>query len=769
MLKLKENNLQLKISKCLFYAKEFEYLGHIISKDGMKANPKKIEAIRDYPRPAKVKDVQSFLGLCNYFRRYVRNFSKISKPMTVLLKKEQPFIWTYLQQEAFDKLKQALTDEVMLKFPDFNQLFYVTTDASNVAIGAMLSQGDLPNDRPICFFSKTLNEAQKMYSTIQKELLAIVEAVKAFRVYLYGRFFILITDHKALCYLFNMKDCNSRLFRQKLEIMDYNFKILYRPGAQNHVADALSRLEPLSIEEVVEIDEEKECHAVVTRAKRKEEVDTKLREFVVEEKDGTILRKGHFDLLFHLIPVENDILRKRISDKYGIVKFDTDFKKIQNNQYYRLISNQFANKSNTTETHKCIKEILSICQDEHANNIAINIDFDNIRHYLYFKNAFEETFSPYQITTTFYLNKIVELKEREDIEEILKLYHKSLLGGHIGFDKMYKTISRFYKWDNMTNDIKNYVKNCPVCEKTKVFLNTKVPMQISSLGEILFDHTYIDFVGPIQQSSQGNKYIFTATCDLTKYLVAVPTVDCTALTAAQCLLEHIICRYNFPSRLISDNATNFVSQVIKELTQLFHIKKVFTTPYHPQANIVERAHRTLNAYLRAFTTKNRDDWDELLKFATFAYNNAIHSTTGYTPHELAHGFKIKIPSHLTRQKLTYNYDNFADITRNNIAKALELAKENLVARKEQNKKYYDKNTKEYDIDVNDLVLVKSQVKKHKFQDIYDGPYPVINMEDVYVEILRDGRRQKVHKNLIKKASADYETLNFIESNCISLE
>lgn len=194
------------------------------------------------------------MGLCSYFRRYVNNFSNISKPLTALLKKEVPFIWTDAQQNSFEALKKALAEEVILAFPDFNELFYVTTDASNVAMGAVLSQGVLPHDRPIFFFSKTLNEAQRNYSTIHKELLAIVEAIKAFKVYLYGRFFVLITDHRPLCYLFSMKDCGSRLFRQKLELMDYNFKILYRPGALNHVADALSRIEPLSISELMEIE-----------------------------------------------------------------------------------------------------------------------------------------------------------------------------------------------------------------------------------------------------------------------------------------------------------------------------------------------------------------------------------------------------------------------------------------------------------------------------------------------------------------------------------
>lgn len=222
---LEKHKLQLKISKCHFYAKKFEYLGHIISESGIKANPKKIQAIKEYPRPKNMKEIQSFLGLGSYFRRYVRNFSKISKPLSTLLKKEQPFIWTDIQQEAFDSLKTALAEQVILAFPNFSEVFYVTTDASDIAIGAMLSQGELPNDRPIYFFSRTLNDTQKNYSTIQKELLAIVEAIKAFRVYLYGRFFILITNHKPLCYLFNMKDCGSRLFRQKIELLDYNFNI----------------------------------------------------------------------------------------------------------------------------------------------------------------------------------------------------------------------------------------------------------------------------------------------------------------------------------------------------------------------------------------------------------------------------------------------------------------------------------------------------------------------------------------------------------------
>lgn len=127
--------------------------------------------------------------------------------------------------------------------------------------------------------------------------------------------------------------------------------------------------------------------------------------------------------------------------------------------------------------------------------------------------------------------------------------------------------------------------------------------------------------------------------------------QCQRITA-ESLLENVLCKYNFPSRLISDNATNFTSQIITELCRLFTIKKIFTTPYHPQANIVERAHRTLNSYLRAFTGKNKENWHELLKYATFSYNNAVHASTGFTPHELVHGFQLQVPSHLNKKKIT---------------------------------------------------------------------------------------------------------------------
>lgn len=458
------------------------------------------------------------------------------------------------------------------------------------------------------------------------------------------------------------------------------------------------------------------------------------------------MHKNNFDLIFHLIPHENNILRDKLTNKFGTIINTSDrwhsFHKVH---HARTISNQYANVHNIDSTQKCVEEILEITRKSNAKRIAINIDYDNIRHYLHLKETFIDVFTSKNINMTFFLNKIIEIVERDDMNTILELYHNSLLGGHAGRDKLYKTISKFYKWEGMREDIANFVKKCLTCKKTKTTVNTRMPMEISTLGEQLFDNVYIDFVGPIATSAEGHKYIFTAICDLTKFLVAVPTKDCTALTAAECLLEHILCRYSFPARLISDNATSFTSQIIKELCKLCVIKKIFTSPYHPQANMVERAHRTLNSYMRAYTANNRDTWHEILKYATFAYNNAVHTNTGFTPHELAHGFRIKIPTHLNKPKIIYNYDNYADITRNRIADTLQLAKTHLYNKKWENKRYYDKKINEVEFKINDLVLIKNQSKNHKFDDTYEGPFPIVELRDSYVEIMKGTRRTKGYR------------------------
>lgn len=239
--KLSEHNLKLQPDKCEFLRKEVSYLGHIISDKGVQPNPDKIEAILNIKQPKNPKDIKSFLGLVGYYRKIIPNFSKTAKPLTNLLKKEHPFIWSEECEKSFQRLKISLTKEPILQYPNFEQPFVLTTDASNDAIGSVLSQGPIGSDLPISYYSRTLNNAEQNYSTAEKELLAIVDSVKHFRPYLFGQKFKVISDHKPLTWLMNCKDPSSRLVRWRLKLLEYDYEIAYKPGKMNSNADFLSR------------------------------------------------------------------------------------------------------------------------------------------------------------------------------------------------------------------------------------------------------------------------------------------------------------------------------------------------------------------------------------------------------------------------------------------------------------------------------------------------------------------------------------------------
>ena len=236
--RLRQVGLKLQPDKCEYIRPELEYLGHLITKDGVKPNPKKISAVQNFKQPTNVTEVKSFLGLVGYYRKFIRNFSTISKPLTNLTKKETEWQWTDKCTQAFTTLRSALCKEPVLRYPDYAKEFVLTTDASNVGIGAVLSQ----EGHPCCYISSTLDKAQQNYTTTEKELLAIVWSIKRLRQYLLGRRFKIQTDHKALVWLFNVKDPSSRLLRWRLKLEEYDFYIEHKKGRENGAADALSRV-----------------------------------------------------------------------------------------------------------------------------------------------------------------------------------------------------------------------------------------------------------------------------------------------------------------------------------------------------------------------------------------------------------------------------------------------------------------------------------------------------------------------------------------------
>ena len=241
---LEKAHLKLKLNKCKFLAQSVPYLGHVITSDGIKPDPAKVEALLNYKRPTTVREMQSFLGLASYYRRFVRSFSTIAHPLLILTKGGGSDIITWNEEaiSAFEHMRKCLMSEPILIYPDFSEKFLIYTDASNYGVGAVLSQMRDGKDQPVAYASRHFNEPEMKYSTIEKEAAAVVFGIKRFRHYLQDEPFVIISDHRPLQWLQTHKDETGRLGRWAIMLSNMKFTVQYRPGRVHENADFLSRI-----------------------------------------------------------------------------------------------------------------------------------------------------------------------------------------------------------------------------------------------------------------------------------------------------------------------------------------------------------------------------------------------------------------------------------------------------------------------------------------------------------------------------------------------
>ena len=600
--RLRQNNLKLQPEKCEFLRKEVTFLGHKVSERGVEPDNRKVEAVENFPQPNTVKQLKSFLGLAGYYRRFVPQFSKIAAPLHKLLKKEAKFSWGVDQEIAFRTLKQKLTSKPILKYPDFSEEFILTTDASNDGAGAILSQGEIGKDLPVAFASRSFNQSERRYSVIERELAAILWGIKYFRPYLFGRSFKVVTDHKPLKWIMNVKDPGSRLMRWRIQLAEYDFEVVHKPGKQNTNADALSRVNVL----------------------------------------------------------------------------------------------------------------------ERENTEPLEIDAD--------------------------------MKTK-----ILQESHDSVLGGHRGMNKTYAAIREHYNWPKMREDVEDYVKRCAKCQLNKALRpGVKAPMEITTTAKSPFERCALDIVGPLTETTSGNRYILTFQDDLSKFLVAIPIPHQDAETVARAFVLHVILKFGAPAQLLTDQGTNFLSDLFKNVCRLLRIKKVQTTPFRPESNGgLERSHRVLAEYLRHYVSEDQTNWDEWVPYAVYVYNITVHSTTKFTPFELVYGFKSEVPSALRETPtVQYNYNDFAMELKGRLQSSHEIARQRLLSGKERSKQYYDRGSDIPDIQVGQKVLISDETvrrgRSKKLSPQYLGPYEVLAIEGVNVTIKKGRAIQKVHVNRVRQ-------------------
>ena len=241
--RLRDAGLKLKPAKCTLFQEEVQFLGHLVSREGVRADPANVERVATWPTPATKTEVQQFLGFASYYRRFIQDFAEIAKPLHRLTEEGATFLWTDECERTFEQLRRLLTTTPLLAYPDFKRPFILDTDASGVGIGAVLSQLDeAGRERVVAYGSRVLSKAERQYCVTRRELLAVVTFIKQFKPYLSGRRFQLRTDHGSLVWLRNFKEPEGQLARWLECLQEYDFEIVHRRGRKHTNADALSRL-----------------------------------------------------------------------------------------------------------------------------------------------------------------------------------------------------------------------------------------------------------------------------------------------------------------------------------------------------------------------------------------------------------------------------------------------------------------------------------------------------------------------------------------------
>jgi hypothetical protein len=458
--RFRSHNLKLKPSKCIFAAEKLLYLGMLISEKGMEPDPDKVRSLRDIPSPKSNKDVERLCGFINYLGRFIPNLSFIMEPIFQCKRSKgsKAFVWGNECQHALDKIKEIVSESMLLKFPNFQRPFTLSTDASGVAVAAVLEQ----DSGPIIFASRSLNQAERNYSTTDREFLALVWGIKKFKQYLYGRQFHCKTDHKPLIHMIKSSPINSRHARYLQMLEEYDFSLSYIPGVDNIAPDALSRM--------------------------------------------------------------------------------------------------------TADETCCASEQNKVLSDY-------------------------------------------------DILETIKRHHEY---GHLGADKTVSSLTNSNIWfSGMHAKVKKIVNECIICAQNKSYGSHCPQGSLPHHEAQPFEVVCIDLVGPFNTSINGHRYILTMIDCASRWAEAIPLTNIRAETVAKALVNTWIHRFGSPRYVISDNGTQFVSSIFKELAEKYQFKHKFSTVYHPQGNsIVERLHREIKDRIRCLS----GSWVNSLQDAVWHHN-----------------------------------------------------------------------------------------------------------------------------------------------------
>jgi len=700
LMKLAEAGLKVRPDKCKLLQRQVQFLGHVVSEDGVHPDPAKAAAVQKWPVPQGRKELSAFLGLCGYYQRFVPNFSTIAQPLHALMSQKVEWNWTPQCAAAFQELKERLVTPPVLGYPDFGKdagEFFIDVDASDVAAGAVLSQVQNGQERVLAYGHKSFTDAQKRYCTTMKELCALVYFVRKYQDMVWGCHTTVRTDHQALLWLRKVHPAESMLERWYFvleEALDLDcdvqsilesakWTVQHRAGKKHVNADALSR----------------------QRVKlKKHHVDCpSCADLFVDGPDRLpkppVVNAIVFDNAFHLVKTwqsEEEVWKTIIG-------------RVQRGEAPPA----------PHEFTECSEEIQCLVRQWPRLTVVDGL--------LCWRNKAKKA-------------KVVVPEAHRTT--LLKLYHNVPGSLHEGASKMLSRIAEKFYWRLMQRDVQLYVFDCDVCTQYKTQRKVKEALEPLPLA-YPNQRVHVDFLGPIQESAAGHAYIFVAVDAFSNYVSAWPTRGTSAVDAMNCLLDWFSL-FGLCGWIHSDRGPAFEAELTSLICHQFGIQHSMSSAYHPQTNgkaegSVKMIKKALLLHVKTFGTR----WDVALKFALMSLRSGINTRTGVSPATLFIGREMRTMSDVATgvdsRELQSKKVSFAT----QVLKDLELVNSKvrckLIKSQNKNKENFDKHVFSQPLKIGSRVLRWDHATVSRKAG-YSGPYKVvaINSKRAHLNWEEDG-------------------------------
>jgi hypothetical protein len=679
--RLRKAGLEVDIRKSEFSVTRTRYLGLIVTPEGVEVDPEKIESIITWQRPRNLREARGFLGFCNYYRRFIRGFAKVAKPMTRLTEKDHPFQWTSETEESFTALKGLLTSAPILNHFDPEKVAVVETDASDWALGGVLSQRDEQGVlRPVAFFSKNLAPAECNYDIYDKEMLAIIRALEQWRPELEGLKdpVQILSDHKSLEYFMTTKKLSRRQARWAEFLSAFKFKIVYRKGKANDLADALSR--------------------------RPNEIPQDADDERIKGMERTLLPADRIE--FQLCPIE------QAEELPPPLAGPTE-------QEDPTLPERVAAANRQDPKLEVIRQGLTEGQQSRYLGYATQ---DGL---LFFKNRLCVP------RTDLYL-----------ITRVIREIHDQPAVGHRGIDGTIGLILRGYHWNGLRQDVRRYVSNCTTCKRNKPYqgkyqgLLKPLPIPIRPWKDIS-----CDFISGLPKCDDFDA-ILVVVDRFSKMKHFIPCwKETDAKMMAQLFFANVWRYHGLPDTIVSDRGPQFVSEFWTELCRILQIKRKLSTAYHPQTDgQTENANKGLLAWLRKYTNFYQDNWVEMLPSAEFAENGYDSETTKLSPFFINYGFHPRMsfdpalnPNPATSRPEQAKREE-AQMTAKQMEETWKYVIQEIGKAQQVQKTAADKSRCDASYEIGDLAYISAQNirgserPKRKLDQLWYGPYEVLEKQ-----------------------------------------